>query len=126
MSRIIIAAVLVAAVAVACIASELTVHSCSNRISDAMDNAAELAEQGNLTAAQAAATKAESVFKGCEGALAVFINHSLVEQLGEQIARLPTLASAETQAEFLSELSSARVMLAHIVRDNHPTLLNIL
>ncbi len=126
MTRIITAAVLIVIVITGCTAGEIVVHSCSSNISGEIDKAKRLAEANNFAGAKNAAKAAEAAFTYCEGALAVFINHSLVEDLGEQIARLEMLATEETKAEFLSELSSARVMLVHIVRDNHPTLLNIL
>ncbi len=126
MSRIVTACVLVLIVVAGCVTGELVVHNCNDRISQAIDEAYQLAEQGNFDSAKTAAESAESEFIRCEGALAIFINHTLVEDLGEQIAKLPTLATEETVDEFLSESASASVMLTHIVRDNHPTILNIL
>ncbi len=126
MSRVIVAVVLVIIVAAGCAAGEFVVHGCNNRISEALLRASSLAEMGDVSAAEKAARDAETEFTACEGALAVFINHSLVEDLGSQISKLPSLATEETKDEFLSEAASASVMLTHIVRDNHPTLLNIL
>ncbi len=126
MTRIITAIALVLIVISGCVAGEIVVNRCNDKISAAIDNATALAEAGDIVKAEEAANQTEASFSECEGALAVFINHTLVEDLGEQIARLPTLATEETKAEFLSELASARVMLIHIVRDNKPTLLNIL
>ena len=126
MSRIIASVILVLIVIGSCVTGEVIVHNCNDKISSKIEVAAKLADSGDIAGAEKAARATESAFADCEGALAVFINHTLVEDLGEQIARLPTLATEETKAEFLSELASARIMLTHIVRDNRPTLLNIL
>lgn len=126
MSRIITACVLFLLVIAGCVCGQLTVNHCDEKISTLIDEANKAAEEGDFDTAEATVINAESTFSECEKVLALFIDHRLVEELGAQIAKLPRLATEETSDEFLSELASANVMMIHIVRDNHPTLLNIL
>ena len=126
MSRIIAACIMTVLVAVSCISGQITVNNCDNKISTLIDQACDAAKNGDFSAAEEAAEKAEEAFVECEPKLGLFINHRLVEELGMELSKLPSLANENAGEEFLAELESARVMMIHIVRDNHPTILNIL
>lgn len=126
MNRLIAAVILAVLIAGGCIWGQITVSDCDDVIGNALDQSREAAERGDFESAKKLAEKSEDVFADHEHRLSIFVDHDLVEDLGMQIAKLSTLAEEDTGAEFLSELDAADIMLLHIVRDNRPTLLNIL
>ena len=126
MSRIIAACVMAVLVVASCIAGQTTVAGCDKKISSFIDQARDAVMQEDFANAQQAAEKAEETFVNCETKLELFVNHRLVEEVGMELSKLPSLAKEDTCQEFLAELESARVMMIHIVRDNRATLLNVL
>ena len=69
--------------------------------------------------------KAEAEYSRQELKLSFFVNHSLVEELGEQLAELPALANSEGAEELLSNIDGAKIKILHIIRDNRLSLANI-
>ena len=125
MRRLIAAGVLLTFIVVCCVVGQLTVGGCGRDMTGLLVEARKAAQNRDFTAAEAAAKKAEQEYANHEWRLSFFIHHSLVEELGEQLAALPALANSEAVEEFLSQLDSAKIKILHIMRDNRLSLHNL-
>lgn len=125
MKRLIAAGLLLVFIAVSCTVGQLTVSRCGNTMKGLLDEARTAALGEDFEAAHQKLKQAEAHYARDEWQLSFFINHSLVEELGEQLAELPSLANKEGAEELLSHIDGAQVKILHIIRDNRLSLHNL-
>ncbi len=125
MTRLITAGILLAFIIGCCAISSVTITSYANNLTELLDDAESVANNGDMEGARALAQKAEAAYTNSEGIMFLFVYHSLVEDLGEELATLPNLATSETKDDFLSQLDLVRVIVTHLRRDNRPSLRSI-
>ena len=125
MKRLIAAAVLAAVIVGVCLVGQRVVRRGGQEVGPLLLAGMEAVRNGDMAAASEKAALAEKTFAEMESRLNFFLRHDLVEDLGSQLAKLPSLATEETAAEFLSEAGSALTMLTHVVTDERPTLLHV-
>ena len=125
MKRLIAAGILLIFIAVSCTVGQLTVTACGNTMTEFLDSARSAAENEDFEKARAQTYKAEQEYARQEWMLSFFINHTLVKELGEQLAELPALADSEGAEELLSHIDAAKVKILHRIRDNKLSLRNI-
>lgn len=123
--RIIASAVLLVLVITVCVVGQLTVDGCGKDISNLLDSAKTSIKKEDYKAAAHYSQKAEDKYVDCERKLSFFISHDLIEDLGVEVAKLSDLAREETSDEFLAELSSAEVMLTHLLNDYKPSIYTV-
>ena len=125
MSRLIAAAILLAFIGGCCIAGNVLVGNCCSRLDSLLNTAKQAVAENDLERAGVLADKAEVEYTNGEHWLFMFMDHSLVENLGEEFAKLPDLATQETKSEFLSQLNAVKTAITHIERDNQPSLRSV-
>lgn len=125
MKRLIAAAALILFIAISCTVGQITIGGCGERMSKMLDQATAFAENQEFDKAKEQLEKAEAEYSRQELKLSFFVNHSLVEELGEQLAELPALANSEGAEELLSHIDGAKIKILHIIRDNRLSLANI-
>lgn len=126
MKRMIAAAVLAVLIAALAAWGRLAVDSNITAVEQLLTAAYVSAEAGDTEAAAEYATAAEQRLVQCEGYLSVFIDHSLVYELGVSVSRLPLMIQMDDTEEFLAECAAARTMVTHILKADRPALTNIL
>ncbi len=125
MRRLIAAATLILFIAISCTVGQITIGTCGEKMSKMLDEATDFAENQEFDKAKEQLEKAEKEYSRQEWKLSFFVNHSLVEELGEQLAELPALANSEGSEELLSHIDGAKIKILHIIRDNRLSLANI-
>ena len=125
MKRLIAAGILLIFIAVSCTVGQLTITACGNGMTELLDDARSAAEKQDFEKAKEQAYKAEQEYSRQEWLLSFFINHTLVKELGEQLAELPALANSEGAEELISHIDAAKIKILHIIRDNKLSLRNI-
>lgn len=125
MRRLIAAGVLLLFVAVCCVAGQIIVTHYGDDMTDSLNSAREAALQEDFEQAAHSVKRAEDEYAKKEWVLSCFIDHNLVEELGEQLAELPSLAAEGSKEEFLSHLDAAKIKILHIIRDNRFSARNI-
>lgn len=126
MKRMIAAAVLAVVITALAVWGRLAVDGNVTAIERLLTAAYNSAEAGDTEAAAEYAAAAEQRLVGCEGYLSVFIDHSLIYELGESVSRLSLMVRSEHAEDFLAECAAARTMATHILRADRPALTNIL
>ena len=125
MRRLITAGVLAALVVGACVIGTLFINRAGADIGAPLEAAIEAAEAGDAEKAREQSLRAEKAFVAAEGKISFFIDHSLAEELGLQLAKLRGLAEDDSLEEFAAAANGALTMLNHIVNDEKPTWLNV-
>ena len=125
MKRLIAAGALLLFVAVSCVAGQIIVTHYGDDMTDSLNSAREAILSQNYDEAAKSAKAAEDEYTKKEWVLSCFIDHNLVEELGEQLAELPSLAAEGSKEEFLSHLDAAKIKIVHIIKDNRFSARNI-
>mgnify|MGYP003293793731 CR=1 FL=1 len=125
MKRLIAAALLLVFIAAACLTGWLALSSCSKKVTPLLSSAEEAARKKDFEMSRKLLCQAESQYARSEWALSFFVDHTLVEQLGEQIAELPPLAKEESKEELLSHIAAVKTKFLHISRDSRFSVHNI-
>ena len=126
MRRLIAVGVLACLIAAVCAAGTATVGRTGEAVGALLTEALEAAARGDAESARAAAHGAEAAYVAAEGWINCFVHHDLVEDLGVALARLPGLAAPDALDDFVAEGRAALVMLTHVVKDERPSLGNVL
>jgi len=125
MKRLFAAAALILFIAVSCTVGHITIGSCGEKMSKILTDASNLAEHQEYDKAKAQLKKAEEEYARQEWMLCFFVNHTLVKELGEQLAELPALANREGAEELISHIDSTKVKILHIIKGNRLSFANI-
>lgn len=125
MKRLFAAAALILFIAISCTVGQITISACGERMSKMLDEATIFAENQEFDKAKEQLEKAEEEFARQEWKLSFFINHTLVKELGEQLAELPALSNSDGEEELLSHIDSTKVKILHIINGNRLSLANI-
>ncbi len=123
MRRLIAAAVLVFIIAGICIANSLTVKYAYEDLSEDIFILQNSFEESPEKAAELSA-EFEEKWSKIEEPLSVFVNHDIIDNLGEAISRLPILAQ-KGEAMFLAECKSIEMELLHMKKDTRISLHSI-
>ena len=126
MKRMAAAAVLAVLIIVLAVWGRLSVDRNISAVEGLLTAAYNSAKAGDLEAAAKYAAAAEQRLVSCEGYLSVFIDHSLIYELGVSVSRLPLVVRSEHTEDFLAECAAARTMVTHVLRADRPALTNIL
>lgn len=71
---------------------------------------------------EAAAEEMYKEWVNSEPVLSVFVNHAILEDVSENIAKLPALTAADDSAELLAECAAIRLKLKYIKEDSRVNL----
>ena len=126
MRRLIAVGVLACFITAVCVTGTATVGRTGRQVGALLEEALDAAARGDAESARAAAQQAEAAYVAAEGWANCFVHHDLVEDLGVALARLPGLAVPESLDDFIAEGRAALVMLTHVVKDERPSLGNVL
>ncbi len=94
------------------------VTSTYEQIDDALTQGEELMDKGSYDKAKEHCSKAEKIFEKREPFLAAFVNHSILDEIGERVASVSPLADKESIPEFKSNCSEAKIALRHMRNDH--------
>ncbi len=122
MKRLIVSLVLFAAVLGVCVFGVRFVKQSYEKINSELICSEQCAKNGDFSGAAKAAKRAEEIYTKREQALAAFIKHDILDEVGVCLAAAAPLAEKESKQEFLSAVSQAKVALTHI-RNDHKFLL---
>ena len=126
MRRLIAVGVLAGLIAAICVTGTVTVGRTGDEVGALLTEALDAAARGDAEAARDASQRAEAAYVASEGWVNGFVHHDLVEDLGVELARLPGLAAPDSLDDFAAETRAALVMLTHVVKDERPSLGNVL
>ena len=126
MRRLIAVGVLVCFIAAVCVTGTVTVSRTGSEVGALLTQALDAAARGDAVGAEDATRRAEAAYIAAEGWINCFVHHDLVEDLGVALARLPALAVPDALDDFAAEARAALVMLTHVVKDEKPSLGNVL
>lgn len=113
MSRIIAAVVLAVTLVGICIADRAVV----NRIYDTLYTGITACEQTELTDRTEAVLSITQSWRESEGLLSVFVNHSILDEIGESVARLEAMSDEEDE-DFFAECAVIKLKLENIKKDS--------
>ncbi len=125
MKRLIAAALLLVFIVAACLTGRFALKSCDQKITRLLSSAEDAADEKDFERCRKLLEEAEKQYVSKEWVLSFFVDHELVEQLGEQLAELPPLAAQESREELLSHLYATKTKFLHISRDSRFSVHNI-
>ena len=118
MKRLIVSLALFIAVISLCFFGVKYVRASYEKINSELIRSEQCAKSEDYKGAKEAAVLAEEIYTKREQALAAFIKHDILDEVGVCLAAVPPLAEKESREEFLSSLAEAKVALTHIRNDH--------
>ena len=114
MKRLIPACILSVIIVCSCILGQITVKKYCNTAYNDIKECKEDFLDGKSENAYNSTVKIEKNWKKQKAVLAVFVNHSLLDEISQSVVQLPELAKADGKDTFLGECSEIQSMLTLI------------
>ncbi len=118
MKRLILSLALLGSVLFLCYFGVSFVNSTYEEITNQLDLGAEYAKNENFDAAKEHIKKAEKLYTSREQFMAAFVNHSILDEIGQTISGVAPLADKDSVPEFFSLMSEAKTALTHLRNDH--------
>lgn len=118
MKRLVLSLVLLGAVLLVCYYGVSFVTSTYKEITNQLDLGTEYAKNENFKAAREHIKKAEKLYTSREQFMAAFVNHGILDEIGQTISGVAPLANKDSLPEFFSLMSEAKTALAHLRNDH--------
>ena len=118
MKRLIASALLLGAVIALCFFGTSFVTDKYEKITEEINLGERYANEGDFERAKAHLLKAEKIYVESEQYMAAFVNHSLLDDIGQSIAAVAPLADKDSENEMLSALYEAKTALDHLRNDH--------
>ena len=118
MKRLIASALLLGAVIALCFFGTGYVTDKYEKITEEINLGERYANEGDFERAKAHLLKAEKIYVESEQYMAAFVNHSLLDDIGQSIAAVAPLADKDSENEMLSALYEAKTALDHLRNDH--------
>ena len=118
MKRFAVSALLLGAVVALCLWGTHFVYRNYEKITEEINLGEELAKIGEYDKAKEHLLNAEELYVENEQYMAAFVNHNVLDEIGQAISAVPPLAHWETENEMLSALSEAKTALEHLRNDH--------
>ena len=126
MKRIVIAAVLVVLIAVACIAQHLLVQKSGGKMVDLAQRAYADCQAGELTSARQAVDELGRLWQSAGQRFSYFVGYDDLRLLEQSLLQLPDLCRAGSEAAFLSTCAATEGHLRRVLENQRLRLSNIL
>ena len=114
MCRIIAAVVLFLLMVGLCISDRIVID---NAYEDLYEKTLRCEEAVDTPESKDSSEQLEKEFEQTEGLLSVFVNHDILDEIAESVARLKIL-SGVSRADYLSECASIKLKLEYIKKDS--------
>ena len=118
MKRLITAIALLGVVVAVCIWGTNFVYMRYEKITEEINLGEDLAKLGEFEKAEEHLLKAEELYVESEQYMAAFVNHNILDEIGQALSAVPPLVDWETENEMLAALSEARTALEHLRNDH--------
>lgn len=118
MKRLLFSAVLLGAVVLLCMFGTRFVTDKYEKITEEINLGEELANKGDYDAAKQHLLKAEEIYVSSEQYMAAFVNHNILDEIGQSLSAVAPLADKDSENEMLSALYEAKTALAHLRNDH--------
>lgn len=115
MSRIIAAVVLVLLIAGFCISDRIVINNIYEDLYEKISSCEDLAE--NPEKAGVATKELREKFESSEGVLSMYVNHDILDEIAESVARLEVL-SGRSETDYMSECAFIKLKLEYIKKDS--------
>ncbi|MBQ1187172.1 MAG: DUF4363 family protein [Clostridia bacterium] len=118
MKRLIASAVILSLVLALCFFGVRYATNAYEIITDELSLGEEYMKKGEFGKAKKHCEKAEKLYTEREQFMAAFVNHGILDEIGQTIAGVAPLADKDTVPEFLSLCSEAKIALTHLRNDH--------
>ncbi len=114
MSRIIAAVALILIMLGLCISDRIIINNSYNELYNMVN---ECEKTVDLKENKAKTSEMKQTFQETEGLLSIYVNHDILDEIGESVARLESL-SGLSKTDYLSECASVKLKLDYIKKDS--------
>lgn len=117
MKRLIASALLLSSILLLCGFGISFVTSGYEKITEQLTLGEECMEKGDFESAKKHCEKAEELYVKREQYMAAFVNHGILDDIGQALSEVAPLADKESIPEFFSAASQAKTALTHLRND---------
>ena len=118
MKRLIVSAILLGAVLLVCAFGIHFVTMGYEEITNELNLGEEYARKGEFEAAKKHCEKAEKLYTEKEQYMAAFVNHGILDEIGQSLSAVAPLSDKDSIPEFFSMSAEAKTALAHLRNDH--------
>ena len=117
MKRLVAAAIIAAAVIILCICGNLFVNNICRETEKMLDECTEAYRDNDYESASEKAEKLRNTWDSKQGKLALFVNHSMLDEITYESTAMPYLASDAADGDFFASSAKISRLLMQIRRD---------
>ena len=88
------------------------------KITEEINLGEELAKNGDFERAKEHFLRAESLYVECEQYMAAFVNHGILDDIGQVMSAVAPLSDKDSENEMMSALYEAKTALEHLRNDH--------
>lgn len=118
MKRLLVSAIILGAVLFVCFLGVRFATDSYEKITEQLTLGERCVENGEYAKGKAYCEQAEKLYTEREQLMAAFVNHGILDEIGQALAGVAPLADKDSVPEFLSLCSEAKVALTHIRNDH--------
>ena len=118
MKRLIVSVILLGAVLVVCWCGISFVTAGYEKITEELKLGEEYVKIGDFEEAKKHCEEAEKLYVSKEQYMAAFVNHGILDEIGQALSAVAPLADKDSMPEFFSMSAEAKTALAHLRNDH--------
>lgn len=118
MKRLLVSVILLGAVLLLCAFGISFVTDGYEKITEELTQGEKCMQNGDFEAAKKHCEKAEKLYVEREQFMAAFVNHGILDEIGQTLSGVAPLADKDSIPEFFSLSAEAKTTLAHLRNDH--------